>query len=128
MSFSDNLEAALLNHVLRGDVAGTAFAQPTAIYMSLHSADPGETGASELTGGGYARQLATFGAPVGNESATTNEQRYTNLPAGNIGWVGLWTASTAGTPLYFGALAVARTAVAGDNITFNAGSVVVSHE
>ena len=27
----------------------------TALYVSLHSADPGDTGASELTGGDYAR-------------------------------------------------------------------------
>lgn len=33
-------------------------------YISLHTADPGTTGASEVAGGGYARQQTTWGAAV----------------------------------------------------------------
>ena len=34
----------------------------TTYYLSLHSADPGTTGASEFSGGTYARQAIVFGS------------------------------------------------------------------
>ncbi|ASR85913.1 hypothetical protein SEA_NIKLAS_29 [Mycobacterium Phage Niklas] len=39
----------------------TAIGQQGAL-ISLHSADPGTTGASEITGGSYARKTTTWGA------------------------------------------------------------------
>ena len=40
----------------------------TTYYLSAHSADPGTTGASELSGGGYARQAIVFGSASGGAS------------------------------------------------------------
>ncbi|PEJ57384.1 hypothetical protein CN692_13300 [Bacillus sp. AFS002410] len=53
-------QAKLLDHVL----GTTAFTKPTTIYVSLHTADPTETGstAAEIVGNGYVRQAITFAA------------------------------------------------------------------
>ncbi|ASR87197.1 hypothetical protein SEA_LASTHOPE_29 [Mycobacterium phage LastHope] len=52
--------------------------------LSLHSADPGKTGASEITGGGYGRKTFTWGAPaiVGNEARATGTTQQMNVAAG----------------------------------------------
>lgn len=36
----------------------------TVTHMSLHTGDPGSTGASEVTGGSYARVAQSYGAPT----------------------------------------------------------------
>lgn len=64
-------------------------------YASLHTANPGTTGASELTGTGYARQAITWGAASnGVKTATVTF----SVPAGStIVGLGLWSAATGGT-------------------------------
>lgn len=47
----------------------TTFPIPTGIRISLHSADPGDTGASEISGGAYARASRD---PDANAGATTS--------------------------------------------------------
>jgi hypothetical protein len=64
-------------------------------YISAHTAAGGTTGASEATGGGYARQLTTWtdgSTGVSNGSAV-------NVPvaAGTYVEGGIWSAVTAGT-------------------------------
>ncbi|ASR85628.1 hypothetical protein SEA_AMGINE_27 [Mycobacterium phage Amgine] len=44
------------------DVLAAILAQGN--VLSLHSADPGTTGASEITGGGYARKTFAWGTPA----------------------------------------------------------------
>ncbi len=60
-SFGDALEVMLLNWAFTDAEAPT---RPNAWYISLHTGDPGESGANELSSGtnkaGYARQQATF--------------------------------------------------------------------
>ena len=63
--------------------------------ISLHTEDPGTTGANEVSGGTYARATGlTFGsASSGKRSCTT--QPVINVPAGTtVAWVGLWNSST----------------------------------
>lgn len=66
-------------------------------YISLHTADPGTTGASEATGGSpaYARQSAGWGSPVAG--VATSSQVTFNVPAGSYTHFGLWSAATGGT-------------------------------
>jgi hypothetical protein len=60
-----------------------------ALYASLHTADPGTTGTSEITGG----------APVPTAGQVSNSAAMTfNVPPStSIGWIGYWSAVTAGT-------------------------------
>lgn len=65
-------------------------------YVSAHTADPGTTGASEVTGGSYARVAATL--PTGANGTGTSGQVTLNIPAGTtVKWLGLWTAASGGT-------------------------------
>lgn len=79
-------------------------------YASLHTANPGTTGASEATGGSpaYARKAVTFNAagaagPLGSGSqpatvgvAWSDEVTF-DVPAGTYSHGGGWSAATAGT-------------------------------
>lgn len=65
------------------------------VWVSLHTADPGTTGTSEATGGGYARVQGTWTSGSGG-TLTMAELSFT-APAGTYTHVGLWSASTSGT-------------------------------
>lgn len=65
-------------------------------YVSAHTADPGTTGANEVSGGSYARQSAAL--PAGSNGAGTAPAVNIPIPAGTtVKWVGVWTAATGGT-------------------------------
>lgn len=72
-------------------VAGTTY------YVSLHSADPGTTGANEFSGGGYARQPVVFATwatgATGNNAAIAIPNAGTTAAT----HIGVWSAVTAGT-------------------------------
>lgn len=92
----------------------------TTYYASLHSADPGTTGANELTGGSYARQAVVFGAASGGQVANNAALSWPNAGTTPVTHVGFWTAATGGT--YLGGLAVAAPATA-NPITAAAGAL-----
>ena len=82
-----------------GNAALTGGLTPsTTYYFSLHTADPGTTGANEVAGGGYARQPIQFGTPSGLIQSSTDSQTFTLVPAvsGNL-WSGVWSAVSSGT-------------------------------
>lgn len=61
--------------------------------VSLHSGDPGAAGtANELSGSGYARQSATWGA-ASSGTATTSGTVSFGVPAGTVAWAAFWTAA-----------------------------------
>jgi hypothetical protein len=72
-------------------VAGTTY------YLSLHSADPGTTGASELSGGGYVRQAIVFATWASGATGNTLSITVPNAGTTAVTHVGIWSASTAGT-------------------------------
>jgi hypothetical protein len=93
-------------------------------FISLHTDDPGETGANEVAGGGYGRQGDTpFAAAVGNPAATynTSDIDFTNLPACTLRYGGLWNQASGGTFLAGGPLTQEVEIVAGDGYTIKAG-------
>jgi hypothetical protein len=122
MSISDYYENKILDHMLRG----TAFTPPTAVYVSLHSADPGETGANEISGGGYARKQVTFNAPSGGSMTNSNLLRWDNMPAVTVTHVALWDAPTAGNCLWTGALTASVTVSAGASFEIGPGNLTVT--
>jgi hypothetical protein len=122
MSISNYYEDKILDHMLRA----TSFTPPSTIYVSLHTADPGETGADEVTGGDYVRKSVTFNAPSGGSMTNSNLLRWDNMPAVTLTHVGLWDAATAGNPLWFGALSSSVTLSAGSSFEIPAGSLTVS--
>lgn len=84
-------------------------------YLSVHTADPGTTGANEATGGSYARQQNTWGA-VSNGSITGTAKTFTP-GAGTFAFGGYWTAATGGTFLGGFAFSASKTLAANDTLT-----------
>lgn len=75
-------------------------------WISLHTADPGTTGASEATGGSpaYARKATTWTGGASDGSVPGSEVTI-DAAAGTYTHFGVWTASTSGTFVGGGALA-----------------------
>lgn len=73
-SSTDYLENALLNHVYRN----IAMTSPLTVYLGIFTVTPSDAGGgTEVTGGGYARQAVTFGAPSGGAISNTAEVAFT---------------------------------------------------
>lgn len=102
-------------------------------YVSLHTADPGNTGASEVStggGSGYARQAATFGSSGGNPTTYSNSVLI-QFPIANTNWgtvthFGLWSAASGGTFLGSAALSASKTINTDDIGRFPIGDLVVT--
>jgi hypothetical protein len=67
-----------------------------AVYMSVHKAAPGATGANELTGS--TRQAVTWNAAATGSKTQSNNPAFTGLSTGEpVAYVGLWSAASGGT-------------------------------
>lgn len=122
---SNYLENALINATLRN----TSYTSPAAVYVSLHTADPTDAGTgTEVSGGSYARQSATFGAPSNGVSTTTADITFPQATAswGTIGWIAIWDASTTGNMLYHTALDTSKSIDIGDIFKIASGSLTVT--
>ena len=99
MAFGNYLRNAIINWQ-----RGTTFpAAPANLYASLHTADPGATGASELpSSGAYARvtvAAATWSVPTTGD--TTNATAAITFPTATADWTavthcGLWDQASGG--------------------------------
>jgi hypothetical protein len=68
-----------------------------ATHASIHTADPGGTGASEVAGGSYARQAITWAAASSASKTLTGTVTF-QIPSGTtITHAGTWSASSGGT-------------------------------
>lgn len=70
-----------------------------AVWVSLHTSDPGTTGASEVTGGSpaYARKAITWNAAASGGLDSSNAPLFDVPASTTITHFGLWSASSAGT-------------------------------
>ncbi len=84
----------LMLDALRGTNPTVALA-----YASLHTNDPGDTGASEVTGGApaYARKAVTMGAASAGAIAATNQPVFDVPAETTVTHVGFWSAVSGGT-------------------------------
>lgn len=132
MSIGTSVEEAILNcYFNQANITA-----PTAIFMSLHTADPGETGANELPNAeAYARVNVTakFPTATGGGGALSNDAEILFPEAGGDGWpaathAAIWTSGTygAGTFVWGGALTVAKTAGVGVAIRFPIGDLDIT--
>lgn len=77
-----------------GANASAAGVSAVAAYVSLHSADPGATGANETTA---ARQAASWTGSSGTRSLTGPLSFTGGAASGPVLYAGLWSAATGGT-------------------------------
>jgi hypothetical protein len=102
------------------------FVPSTTYYGSLHTATPGTTGASEVTGGTYGRQTITYGSGSSGVESSTNAQNWTLMPSCTVSYFGHWTTVTTGTYLGGGALTSSLTVPAGATVAAAVGALTVS--
>jgi hypothetical protein len=88
--------------------------------LSLHSADPGTTGASELSGGGYARKTTTWGAAAMGAGADTGKavavgsaQTFDVEAGDTAAWLGVWNAT--GPTFLYGKALTPSVSIVGSN-------------
>jgi hypothetical protein len=106
---SNFLESAVLNHFFRN----TATTASSAVYLALYKTNPADGDAgTEISGGGYARQQITFGAPsqasgvstISNNNAIAFPEATADWTTGTqtVGYWGIRTALTGGSLLAHG--------------------------
>jgi len=125
-AMSDYLETKILDYVLR-DTADWA---PSAIWLSLHTADPTDDDGGEVSAGSftYGRQAITFNAAHATAGTATNSsvEEFSNMPASAVTHIGLHDAETAGNLLFHGALTAPKTVADGDTIKVAAAAITVT--
>lgn len=98
-------------------------------HASLHTADPGNTGANEVTGGSpaYARKAITMAAASGG-TRTASDTPVFDVPGGGttVTHVGFWTAATAGTFLGSDDLAASETFASQGQFTITSSSLSIT--
>lgn len=120
MGFTDAVKNAMLDLLDESD--GTV----DITHISLHTGDPGTTGADEVTGGSYARVAVTLGAASSGTKSNTNALAF-NVPAGTtITHVGAWDASSSGTFRAGGALSASQEFATGGTYTIAAGELDIT--
>ena len=67
-------------------------------YISVHTADPGTSGANEATGGApaYARKQTAW-TPGASDGVVAGSAVTLDVPAGTFAFAGLWSAATGGS-------------------------------
>lgn len=98
MALSTYAANKALDHVLRN----TAWTKPTNTYVSLHTADPGLTGANEVSAGWYARQTASWAVATTSGISTNATLTWSAITGSGVTvtHIGLWDASSAGNFLW----------------------------
>lgn len=99
-------------------------------FVSLHTADPGNTGASEVAGGAYARQSATFVNSGNNPTVAANNAviQYPTATAlwGSITHFGLWSAASGGSFIAWSPVTTPKTIDVDDIARWEVGMLQVS--
>ena len=124
MAFSNYLANEILDHVF----SGNAFTAPATYYVALYTVAPTASGGgTEVTGGGYVRQTATF---------TTTAQQSTNTSAvefptasvsyGTVVAAAVLDASTSGNLLAFANLTASKTIGIGDVLRIPASDLDIN--
>lgn len=132
---SNYLENMTVNALLRG----AAFTSPTKTYISLHTADPGETGANEITTTdwpSYARQDAAKGGTQASawtaaaDGVSKNALQLTfpvfdGATSKTITHYCVWDAATGGNLLTYSALTTSRVVNIDDVFVVNPNKLTV---
>jgi hypothetical protein len=104
----------------------------TNAFVSLHISDPGTTGATEVSGSGYARQGPVAFSNTGNEPTVAANTAIVTYPAatgsgwGTITYFGIWTAATAGVFQGSGQLTAPTLVSSGDITRFVVGALTIT--
>lgn len=124
MSLSNTFETRTLQWLFTAD----AVTRPSAWYIGLFTSNPGETGAgTEVSGGSYAREAATF-TVSGNLATTASVVEFPTATAswGTITHGAVFDAASGGNMIAYGALTTAKAIDTGDILRIPAGDFDVT--
>lgn len=124
-ALSDYLENEILDHIL-----GTgAYTMPSSVYVGLSTGSfVDDNSGTELSGSGYARKVASFGAA---SSGTASNDAAIEFPAATGSWgtithFGIFDASTSGNLLIHGALTSSKVIESGDILKVAVGDMDIT--
>ena len=124
MAFTDYLENKLVAHTF----SNTAFTSPSSVFVALYTVAPTDsTTGTEVSGGGYARQSASF-TPTGNAATNASAIEYPTA-TGNYGTVvavAILDASSSGNMLAYATLSASKTISTGDVFRIPAGDLDIT--
>ena len=124
MSFSNTYETT----VLQWTFTNGAVTRPTAWYIGLFTAAPGEAGGgTEVSGGGYVRKAVTFSVS-GNLATNSAAVEFDVATAtwGTITHVAVFDAVTGGNQIAYAALTASKTIDTGDGLRVPAGDLDIA--
>lgn len=121
MSISDYAENKILDAVFNAVSFSVA-----AVYVKLHTADPGETGAT-APAANTTRAVASFANASAGSVVSDADVTWTNVPnAETYSHISLWDASTAGNCLWVGSLTTPKLVAVGDTFLIPSGQLTVN--
>ena len=132
-SFSDYLEAAVLNHVF----GATSYSPPGTLYIALFTAAPSDSGGgTEVSGGSYARVAVTNNTtnfPNASGTSPTSKSNGTTItfPTASASWgtvvaFGIFDASSGGNLIAWADLTSNKTIGSGDTASFAVSSLAIT--
>jgi hypothetical protein len=127
-SFTDYTENLVLNYLFTTN----SVTRPTAWYVGLFTAAPGETGGgTEVTGNAYARKATGTITVSGTATTATNSAAIEFAPASGGDWgtithAAIFDAETGGNMLAYAELTTARTINDGDVFRVPASSLTIT--
>jgi len=123
-NLSNYLENKLLDHFL----GTTSYTAPANIYVALMTVAEDDTGTAgtEVTGGSYARQTATFDASASGATQNSANIDFEDMPACTVVGIALYDASTSGNLLVHGTLTANKSLDAGDTLRIATGDLDIS--
>jgi len=106
----------------------STYTPPAGIFVALHTADPGTTGASEVTDAAYVRQEMDTGTAVTSGGQRPNTAKITYPDRTNswgmLTYFSLWDAENGGNWLKSAALNNPIDAAAGTDLSFEIGALI----
>lgn len=107
-----------LAHPMLNGIRGTSFSI-AALWIQLHTGDPSSAGTAN-TSAVTTRQSATFAAAASGQIALSASPTAWSMSASEtVSCISVWSASTAGNPLWTANLTVPKTVANGDTLTLN---------
>jgi hypothetical protein len=124
-AMSDYLENEILDHIL----ATASYTAPATVYVGLSTGSFGDDNSgTELTGSGYARVAASFGAAASGTASNDAAIEFSAATGdwGTVSHFGIFDASTTGNLLIHGSFTASKVIATGDILRIQTGDLDVS--
>ena len=123
-----NLSNYLANKLLDHFLGTTSYTAPSNVYVALMTVAEDDTGSAgtEVTGGSYTRQAATFDASASGATQNSGNIDFAGMPSCTVVGIGIFDASSSGNLLVHGTLTASKSLDAGDTLRIATGDLDIS--